>query len=638
MAQRQPVIRRCEVGRFALDGYAGKFLNLNLNDGSGKDFVIPEDVVQKYLGGRGLGVWLLFNGLEPHVDPLSPDNVLIIATGPLSGLGIPAVNHAAICTKSPLTGTITCASLGGDFAAKLKSCGYDGVILRGTSPRPVIVDITVGRWKIRDAGKLWGQNVVRTQELLESRVASVACIGPAGENLVRYATITSGEHTAQRGGTGAVLGSKLVKAIRVGGSFEVPVFDRDRLQRPADGLRVKLKASAESYPRYGTSGNIALSNEKGVLPTRNFAAGTFDHYVKISGEALRSGIRRKGLACPGCPVDCTTEMKLDTKTGTMRVKGPSYQPLAMLGSNLMIDDLDSIVRNNYLCYLLGLDPISTGGTLALAMELSERGRMQLPLRFGSAREVGPLLPLIATRKGSGAELADGAATLVQKYGYRDLAMAVKGMELPGYDPRGSWGQGLAYATCPSGGSHVGSMMAAPEVQDKPAAIPGPRGPGKVKLTIFVQNVFNALDCLVACHRACYCTLRVPEWASGLPVWMRSFFSGRIPGLASSMVDFSDYCQAVSFVAGVKYGRNTFMRVGERTFNLERLFNLREGLTSKDDILPLRFIGEPFRDGPIAGKVAPLPKMLLKYYRMRGWNEVGIPGERQLKKLAIDERV
>ena len=619
-----------------MDGYAGKLLNLNLNDGSAKDFVVPEEVLQKYLGGKGLGTWLLYKGLEPHLDPLDPDNVLLLMTGPLTGLSIPAMNHLSICTKSPLTGTIVSASLGGDFAEKLKSCGYDGVILRGRSPRPVIVDITEGRWKIRDAGKLWGANVVRTQELLFSKVASVLCIGPAGENLVRYATIASGEHTAQRGGTGAVLGSKLVKAIRVGGSLETSVFDRERLKAPTNSIRGKLKVS-ESFPRYGTAGNLAISNDGGVLPTRNFSAGSFDHYMKISGDALRSQIRRKALDCPGCTVDCTSEMKLATKSGTIRIKGPGYQPLVMLGSNLLIDDLDAITRNNYACYLLGLDPISVGGTIALAMELSEKGRMDLPLRFGSAREVGPVLPLIAGRRGPGDELANGAAYLVSKYGYSDISMTIKGMELSGYDPRGCWGQGLGFATCPAGGSHVGSMLVAPEIQGRPLAIPGARAPGKVRLTVFAQDMFNSIDCLVGCFRASYCLVTVPGWVRGMPRWLAGFFAGRTPSLALSVVDLTDYYKALSFVTGIRYNRSAFLRVGERTSNLERLFNLREGFTSKDDSLPLRLIGEPFREGPIAGKVVPLTKMLLKYYRLRGWTEVGIPTEQRLKKLGIEER-
>ena len=617
-----------------MDGYAGKFLNLNLTDGSGKDFLVPEEIIQKYLGGKGLATWLLYQGLEPHTDPLSPENVIVIATGPLTGLGIPGVNHASVCTKSPLTGTIVNAALGGDFAVKLKSCGYDGLILRGRSPKPAIIDITEGKWVIREAGKLWGQNVVRSLELLETKVASILCIGPAGENLVRYATIISGEHTAQRGGTGAVLGSKLVKAIRVGGDREPTVFDKDRLKQPVEAMKTKLK-SKDSFPSYGTASNVAISNEKGILPTRNFNSGSFDRYVKISDEALRSQIRRKAHDCPGCPIDCTTEMKLSTKSGFIRVKGPSYQPLVMLGSNLMIDDLDSIVRNNYLCYLLGMDPISVGGTLALCMELVEKGKMELPLRFGSAREVGPLLPLIAERKGPGDELADGTARLVSKYGHGDLAMVVKGMEIPGYDPRGCWGQGLAYATCPSGGSHIGSMLVAPEAQGKPTGIPGTKATGKTQLTIFAQNMFNALDCLVACHRAAYCTLTVPGWVHGMPGWARGFFADRTPRFATSMVDLSYYYRAVSYVTGVKYSRSTFLRIGERVFNLERLFNLREGLSSKDDTLPLRFIGEPFREGPISGKVEPLTKMLLKYYRLRGWNEVGIPTEQHLKRIAIE---
>jgi aldehyde:ferredoxin oxidoreductase len=617
-----------------LEGYTGKFLNLNLTDGSGKDFIVPEDVLQHYLGGKGLATWLLYKGLEPHTDPLSPDNVLVISTGPLTGLGIPGVNHATISTKSPLTGTIVSSALGGDFAAKLKSCGYDGFILRGRSSTPAIIDITEGKWIIREAGKLWGQNVVRSLELLETKVASILCIGPAGENLVRYATIVSGEHTAQRGGTGAVLGSKLVKAIRVGGDSEPSVFDRDRLKQPVEAIKSKLK-SKDSFPSFGTASNLAISNEKGILPTRNFKSGSFDNYLRISDEALRTQIRRKAHDCHGCPLDCTTEVKLSTKSGFIRVKGPSYQPLVMLGSNLMIDDLESIMRNNYLCYLLGMDPISVGGTLAFCMELTEKGKMELPLRFGSAREIGPLLPLIAERRGPGDELADGMAELVSRYGHSDTAMMVKGMELPGYDPRGCWGQGLAYATCPSGGSHIGSMLVAPEVQGKPTGIPATKATGKARMTIFAQNLFNALDCLVACNRAAYCTLTVPGWVGAMPGWARGFFADRTPGMATSLVDISPYYRAVSFVTGLKYSRDTFLKAGERIFNLERLFNLREGLSSKDDTLPLRFVGEPFREGPISGKVEPLTKMLLKYYRLRGWNEVGIPTEQNLKRLTIE---
>ncbi len=619
-----------------MDGYVGKLLNINLNDGSGKEFTVPEEILQKYIGGKGLGAWLLFKGLEAHVDPLDPENVLLLMTGPLTGLSIPAMNHLSICTKSPLSGTLVNASVGGDFAVKLKSCGYDGIILRGRSPRPVLIDITEGRWKIRDASKLWGTNVVQAQELLESSVASILCIGPAGENLVRYATIVSGEHTAQRGGTGAVMGSKQVKAIRVGGSFETSVFDRERLKGPVRSIKDKLRVPG-SFPKYGTAGNVAGSNEKGLLPTRNFSTGSFDQYMKISGDALRSQIRRKAFKCPGCPVDCTSEMKITTKSGSLRVKGPSYQPLVMLGSNLLIDDLDVIVRNNYACYLLGLDPISTGGTIALAMELSEKGRMDLPLRFGSAREIGPVLPLIANRKGPGNELADGAARLVLKYGYSDQCMTVKGMELPGYDPRGCWGQGLSFATCPAGGSHIGSMMAAPEIQGRPVQIPGGKLAGKVRLTVFAQNMFNSIDCLVGCFRASYCLAAPQEWMRGLPSWLTGFFAGRTPSIAASFIDLTDYYKSVSFVTGIRYKRSAFLRVGERTLNLERLFNLREGLTSKDDSLPLRFIGEPFQEGEISGKVVPLTKMLLKYYRLRGWNEVGIPTEQILRKLAIEER-
>jgi aldehyde:ferredoxin oxidoreductase len=211
------------------------------------------------------------------------------------------------------------------------------------------------------------------------------------------------------------------------------------------------------------------------------------------------------------------------------------------------------------------------------------------------------------------------------------------MELSGYDPRGCWGQGLAFATCPAGGSHIGSMMAAPEIQGTPMSIPGARAAGKVQATVFTQNLFNALGSLVACYHAAYGLVTVPPWMRGLPASLRGFMTGNMPFLASTLVDFSDYYRAVSFVTGVRYPRGTLLRVGERIFNLERLFNLREGFTSKDDSLPLRFIGEPFREGPLAGKVVPLTRLLLKYYRLRGWSEVGIPTVQRLQKLGIEEK-
>ncbi len=617
-----------------MDGYAGKFLKLNLNTGVGTEFIIPEEIIRKYLGGKGLGAWLLYQALEPHIDPLGPENVLLFITGPLTGVGIPAFNHLSICTKSPLTGTFVDAALGGDFGVRLKSCGYDGIILTGKSPRPVIIDITVDRWKIRNAQALWGTNVVRAQELLYSKIASTLCIGPAGENQVRYATIVSGEHTAQRGGVGAVMGSKLVKAIRVGGSFETSVFDRDRLKKPVESIKAKLKSSAEVLGTQQVR-TLAICNMRGVLPTRNFSSGTFDRYAKVASETLRSQVKRKAFDCPGCPILCTTEIKVPTKSGSIKVKAPGYQSLAMLGSNLLIDDLDSVIRNNYLCYLLGVDPISTGETIAVAMELSEKGRMDLPLRFGSPKEVGPLLPLIAERKGPGSELADGAASLVAKYSYADVAMTVKGMEMSGYDPRGAWGQGLAFATSPAGATHIGSMLASPEIIGFPAYVRGAKAGGKVKLTIFAQNLFNALACLVFCNRAGFALLSVPGWVGKLPVWSRDLFISMAPGLSVLFLDLFDIYRSLSYVTGIKYDRRTFLKVGERIFTLERMFNLREGFTSKDDILPLRFVGEPLSEGQASGKVVPLTKMLLKYYKLRGWTEVGIPTAQCLDSLGIE---
>ena len=432
-----------------------------------------------------------------------------------------------VCTKSPLTGTITCASLGGDFAARLKSCGYDGLILRGRSPRPVIVDITEGRWKIRDAGKLWGQNVVRTQELLESRVASILCIGPAGENLVSYATVSRASTPRRGAATGAVLGSKLVKALRVGGSFETTVFDKDRLTARSSCFGRSSKPAIPTR-RYGTAGNLTTSQEKGVLPTRNFTCGTFDRHVKISGEALRSQIRRKGKDCPGCPVDCTTEMKLATRTGTIRVKGPGYQPLVMLGSNLMIDDLETDNPQQLPVLPAGNGPHKHSAGPS-RWRWSSRRRAACTCRSGSAARGRSGLSFRSSRtaRGPGDELADGAARLVDNYGYSDLAMAVKGYGAPRLRPAGLLGSGPRVRDLPGRRQPHRSMMVARRGAGKPVDIPGPTGDGQGPAHyLLAEHVQRAGLPRIACNRATYCTLVVPAWVRGLPGWVARVLRGQ----------------------------------------------------------------------------------------------------------------
>lgn len=617
--------------------WQGRLLNIDLTDGTAKELIIPEEIMQKYLGGKGLGTWLLFHGLEPYIDPLSPENVLLVLNGPLTGTNVPCSHFFMISTKSPLTNTVFHSACGGEFGVRLKHCGYDGLVLRGQAPRPVYIDISLSHWEINDAADLWGKNVVETQQLLRRNNAASLCIGPAGENLVRFASIASGDSMAQRGGVGAVLGSKNVKAIRARGEGHTTVFDKEKLDDQTRLIMAYL-GETRSLPQYGTPENIAASNDKGILPTRNFQRGTFPHYHKIGGEAIFIQLREKELGCPGCPIPCYSQVELPIRTGKIRVKGPGYQALAMLGSNLECDDLVQITRNNYMCYLLGLDPISTGNCLGLVMELAEKGRLNTPLHFGSGEEVAPFLVDIALRRGLGDEVAGGTANLVRKYGYQNMAMQVKGLEIPGYDPRGCWGQGLAYATCPQGASHIGSMLAAPESQGRPVPLPGTRISGRVCLTAFAQDLFNTLGSLVLCYHSSYALVSATEGISRLPRPIISFGASRLPRLSLRFLRLGPLYRTLSFATGIKYDRRVFLEVGERIANLERLFNLREGFTSRDDNLPLKFMGEPLRDGPSAGKVVPLSRMLPRYYRLRGWNEVGVPTNKQLQKLDISTRV
>lgn len=620
-----------------MDGYAGKLLNVDLGKETGGDFVVPEEVVHRYLGAKGLAVWLLYHGLEPMVDALSPENVLIMTTGPLAGLQVPGFNFLSICTKSPLTGTVVNAPLGGDFAGKLRSCGYDGLIIRGRASGPSMLDISHESWALRDASALWGSSTAGVMEVLESSNTCTLCIGPAGENLVRFSSIASGEHVASRGGCGAVMGSKMLKAIRAGGKARINVFDRDRLEKPVENMKQQLKPwdAGGGAAVTGVFSTLAAAGKSGVVPARNFALGVPDRMVRSTSEKLRSQVRRRAHLCHGCPVECTIEMKLSTRSRTLRVRGPGYQAFAMLGSNLMINDIEAVTRINFLCYLLGMDPVSLGGTLAAAMELSEMGRMYLPLLFGSPREVERLLPLIARREGPGNELADGSARLIQAYGHPESGITVKGMEVPGFDPRGCWGQGLEYATSPSGAVISAASMVACEVLGRPAKLRGPGAGGKVDLTVFSQNLSNSLACLGLCPVIAGHLISVPGWAGRLPLPVAGALVSAAPRLSTRMIDLFNIHKALSFVTGIRYDRGTLLKTGERVFNLERLFNLREGFTSRDDMLPMRFLGEPFREGPLAGKVVPLSGMLLRYYRARGWTDVGIPTLKLLRKLGLE---
>ena len=562
---------------------------------------------EKFIGGRGIGAKLLYQNLEPGIDALGQDNILIISVGPLTGTPAPTSGRYVVSTKSPLTGTIFDANSGGFFATKFKACGVDALILKRAARSPVIIYMTEKDIQILDGSEYWTRSTSETTDLLTQRFgkdSKVACIGQAGENLVRIAGIVNDYHRiAARGGVGAVMGAKKIKAIVAKGTAKIEVADRDNflfVVRECNRIFDQHPITSKALPRFGTTVLVNLMNELGVLPAKNFRSTFHQEAELLSGEEITKRLLLRQKACFGCKIACGRVTKLGQTEG----EGPEYETVFALGSCCLIWDLEKVTKANYLCDDLGLDTISMGVTIGCAMELSERRLLPEGIEWGNADKMIGLLTKTAHREGIGNDLAEGSKRLAQKYGAEDAAMQVKGLELPGYDPRGAKGQGLAYATSNRGACHLRSYMVGLEILGVPKRIDRFSEVNKAGLVVFQQNLNSAMDTLVACR-----------------------FTGY--GL-----DEEHYSRMLSAATGVKYSAEDFMFVGERIWNLEKLFNLREGFDGQTDTLPSRFLSEPLQEGPTKGQTVELESMLEEYYRFRGWDEKGRPVRRTLERLGL----
>ncbi len=581
-------------------------LHVYLHDKSTRREPLPPDLYEHYLGGRGLGVKILFDNLAPGTAALSPDNLLIFAVGPSTGTSVPTAGRFVVITKSPTTGTIFDSHAGGYFGAQLRRAGFAAVVLHGKSDNPVYLWINDYEVEVRDASKVWGRDVfTTTDELLKATdaKAQVACIGPAGENLGLMAAIMTDKHRAAgRGGVGAVMGSKNLKAIVAKGTGEVGVHDQEHLKAAVERARRLIKKSAvtdKSLPMYGTPVLVSVANELGMLPTHNFQEGTFNDAEGVSGEKLLERFSAGTYHCHGCPIGCGRISLIKGET----VGGPEYESLWALGPQCGINDLEWIAIANDRCNHLGLDTISTGSTIGAAMELVEKGKLDAPLKFGDTTGVLDLIDDIAHLRGLGAEMSEGSMRLAERYGAPELAMQVKGLELPAYDPRGAQGHALGYATSNRGGCHLRSYLIGPEVLGSPVLVDRDRPEGKADLVKLYQDLSAAMDCMVVC--------RFTNFA-----WT---------------VD--DYAEMVSAGTGFELSGHDLLRLGARIYNLERLFNLREGFTAEDDTLPQRFF-KPLPEGGSRNRVVHLNQMLKEYYELRGWDQEGRPTEDTLSKLDI----
>ncbi|AIU70025.1 aldehyde:ferredoxin oxidoreductase [Thermococcus eurythermalis] len=601
-------------------GNWGRFLRVNLSTGEVKVEEYNEELAKKWLGSRGLAIYFLLRDMDPKVDPLSPDNKLIITPGPLSGTSAPTGGRYNVVTKSPQTGFITMANSGGYFGAELKFAGWDGIIVEGKADNPVYIYIKDDNVEIRDASHLWGKVVSETEKTLREEVGSkkvrILSIGPAGENLVKFAAIMNdGHRAAGRGGVGAVMGSKNLKAIVVEGSKSVPIADRQKFMLTIREKINKLKndpTAGGGLPKYGTAVLVNIINENGLYPTRNFQTGVFEHAYEQSGEAMAKKYLIRNQPCYACPIGCGRVNRLPTVGVT---EGPEYESIWALGANLGINDLASIIEANHQCDEFGLDTISTGGTLAAAMELYEKGYLTddelgdaPPFRWGNTEVLHYYIEKIAKREGLGDKLAEGSYRFAEMYGHPEFSMSVKKLELPAYDPRGAEGHGLGYATNNRGGCHIKNYMISPEILGYPYKMdPHDIGDDKIKMLIVFQDLTAIID------------------AAGLCVFTTF-------GLGAD-----DYRDLLNAALGWDFTTEDYLKIGERIWNAERIFNLKAGLDpARDDSLPKRFLEEPMPEGPNKGHVVRLKEMLPRYYKLRGWTEDGRVPKEKAEELGIAE--
>ncbi|RJP77083.1 MAG: aldehyde ferredoxin oxidoreductase [Desulfobacteraceae bacterium] len=615
-----------------IQGTSNQILEVDLSSKKVETFEVTYRERQLFLGAKGLGLKLLFDRLKPGCDPLGPDNIIAFMPGVLIGTGAPCSGRFEAISKSPLTGIMTTSSCGGEFGMALKTAGWDGLIVRGKSDSPVYLWITENGLEIKDASSLWGKEIPEVQDLVSSdKKAGSLVIGPAGENLVRFANIASGSRFLGRGGLGAILGSKKVKAIvSIGGACRIKPKDPEKFKKVtkrANNYIQKNKMTSVVYRNFGTNANVRLNLQGNILPVHNFRDGFHEKGDLISGETMAEKHDTKHHTCKPCTIKCGHK---GTFAGEEMLV-PEYETVGLMGSNLGIFDSVQIAKWNRICGRLGMDTISTGGTLGWVMEATEKGLVDTKLKFGSPDGVAEALEDIAHLRGFGAEMARGSQYLSRKYGGKDFAMHVKGLEMAAYDPRGSFGQGLAYAVANRGSCHLSSYMVAQEVFFHLLKEDSTYGKGTwVK---FFENLTCCINALQTCQFTMYAYLMESPMTKYTWDPILGLLMHYMPPVAIALVDYSIYNGLWNSVTGIPLSKGEFLRAGERIHVLERYMNTREGVSRHDDMLPPRLLKEGRASDP-SKKTIPLDEMIPEYYKVRGYDENGIPTEETLKRLEI----
>jgi aldehyde:ferredoxin oxidoreductase len=607
----------------------GKVLHVNLTDETIRTDFYDEKTMRQYIGGSGLGARILYDETDEYTDPLGPENVLIFMTGPLTGTRIPMSGRHAVVAKSPLTGIWGEADSGGHWGYMLKRAGYDGIVFRGAARKPVYLWLHEDGVEIRSAEAIWGQDSFVTEELIQKETdpkAVVACIGPAGEKMVKMAAIMNDGKDARaagRCGLGAVMGSKNLKAVAVYGNAQTPVAEPEKLADMAKTVAKQIVEKTRAFHEYGTSGGLQTAEKVGDLPIQNWRTGAWeDGAAKISGQAMADSILTGKYFCQGCVIGCGRVVKqyfapfIGVNGG-----GPEYETLGMIGSNTLIDDLEAIAKANELCNRYGMDTISVGGVVAFAIECFEHDLITvedtggLELAWGDSECVLSLIQKIGEKEDIGELLSEGTRRAAEEIGgiAAEFAIHVKGLEFPAHDPRAYNSLGVGYATANRGACHLQGFsyaferglkspdMGFPEVMDRFAV------ERKGELAAKTQDLMSMFDSLKLCKF-----------------------------ILNGGIDVHDLVEWLNASTGWDVTLEEFMRTGERLYNLKRMYNVRCGISRKDDTIPMRILTQPRREGGAGYNLPPFGPMLHEYYQVRGWSDEGIPRVEKLEELDLTE--
>jgi len=608
-------------------GYTGKIVRVDLTSGNTRIENVEQDVLVKFIGGVGLAAKIIYEEVDAGVSPFDPENKIVFMTGPLTGTIVPCTGRYVVCSKSPLTDAWGESHSSGFWARELKRAGFDGIVIEGRAEKPVYLLINDDEVRIESADSIWSKGCLETEAALKKEIGEefrVACIGPAGEKLVKYASILNDEgRAAGRCGMGAVMGSKLLKAIAVKGTKEISIKDIDRVRKILRRIYGQIMSfpTTQIYASYGTSGELLSFHEYGDVPIKNFTVGAWENIEKISGETFNKTMVKEKRACWNCPISCWRYVKVEEGpfAGLELKRGPEYETLTALGSLLLNDRLDVIIKANSLCNHYGMDTISTGVCIAFAMECYEKGIItkkeasNIDLRWGDPGSIIELVKAIGERRGIGDILAEGVKRASEKIGRgsEKFSMHVKGLEMPMHDPRAFKGMGLQYAVSNRGACHLQGLMFRVEQGERMPdlkiyeRLSRFETKNKGRILAILQNWHEVLESLIICK-----FLSIPP--------------GHIPGL-------------YMLTTGMHLTLDDMLEAGERIYNIKRMFNVSCGITREDDTLPYRIMHEKLGEGGTLGHIISrdeLNEMLDEYYESRGWTENGIPTPETLKRLGI----